>query len=164
VAKRIGPAEMGQSAEFQNSYVKGVGRCGDQNPNPKTSPDAHREEFLWNGTLGSPTIFEQFNVMGELEQGGQSQNGIATKPYTKPCNRAATTILWNSHRDAGERRRKTNCMSKLIEQRVGTPISHTVTSKEVDDARNHKPGTSISRVEASLPSTPEGEASQLHKQ
>ena len=52
----------------------------------------------------------------------------------------------------------------MIEQRVGTPISHTVPSKEVDDAGNHEPGTSISRLEDSLPSTPEGEASQLHKQ
>jgi len=115
VAKRIGPTKTGQSAENQNTFAKGVGRCGDQNLNLKADPNDCRGESFWNGLLGSSIISERSYVMGELEQAGQIQNGIATESYTKPCNGAATAILCNSHRDAGERRRKTKCASKMIE-------------------------------------------------
>jgi len=162
VANWFGPAELGQSVECQKNAVKGVGRCGDQNPNFFEGPSAGREEFLRNGVLGSPPISERSHVMGEIEQACQIQTTM--EPSLKTRNGEKTATLVKSHRDAAERKRATLCASFLSEQRVGISNSLSTSPKEVEAAGKHEPRISISRVEDSLLQTSEREANQLPRQ
>jgi len=162
VANWFGPVELGQSVERQKTAAKGVGRCGDQNPNFIEGPYAGREEFLWSGVLGSPPISERSHVLGEIEQAGQIQTTM--EPSLKNKNEEKTATLVRSHRDAAERKRATLSASFSSEQRARISNSLSTSLKEVETAGKHEPKTSIARVEGSLLQTSEKEVNKLPRQ
>jgi len=154
VANWFGLAEFGQCVERQKTTAKGVGRCGDQNPNFIEGPSAGREEFLRSGVLASPFTFERSHVLGEIEQAGQIQTTM--EPSSKTRNGEKIATLDRSHRGAAERKRATLCASFFFRtKRAGISNSLSTSSKEVEAAGKHEPRMSISRVDDSLLQTSE---------